>query len=76
MVLPCMYLPLLTAGDVHVGVASDQGFAKELDVLLQPIAPGWFVKALVTPMTAAAAASAIAAPSAAYIRRIVASLHR
>ncbi len=47
VVLSYMYLPPLTAGDVHAGVASDQGFAKELNVLLQPVPPRWLVRLLI-----------------------------
>jgi hypothetical protein len=46
IVLSYMYVPPLTAGDVHAGVASDQGFAKELNVLLQPVAPRWFLRGM------------------------------
>ena len=46
VVLSYMYLPPMNAGDVHAGISSDQGFAKELNVLLQPVAPKWFVRTI------------------------------
>jgi hypothetical protein len=37
-----LYFPPLTAADINAGIKSDQGFARQIPVLLQRQYPGWF----------------------------------